>query len=123
MGSSDDRSAISGIGLVLAVLAALAVGGKLFKRQPEIVGHDAPEVALSLVANGADVGGDGTSLSVQQLRGHPVLFDFWATWCRYCRAEAPKVDALSRKWHDRGLVVLGVSTDRADEGDPAAFAR
>ena len=123
MDDSNHRSTLSGLATVVVVLGVLGGAGKFFRGQPAIVGRDAPDFSLSLVANGSDLGGDGKALSVSQLRGHPVLLDFWATWCRYCRAEAPIVDALSKRWHDKGVVFVGVSTDRPEEGDPGQFAR
>ena len=59
---------------------------------------------------------------LSELRGHAVLLDFWATWCEPCRLEAPIVEQLSRRWRDRGVVVVGVDTDTPDQGDPARFA-
>ena len=66
--------------------------------------------------------GDGQALTMGQLRGHAVLLDFWATWCPPCRVEAPIVDQVAKRWHDRGVVVVGVDTDTPDQGDPREFA-
>ena len=47
------------------------------------------------------------------LRGHPVILDFWATWCGPCQAEAPIVNGIAQRFKDKGLVVVGVNTSEA----------
>jgi thiol-disulfide isomerase/thioredoxin len=47
--------------------------------------------------------------SLNDLRGRVVLIDFWATWCVPCRITIPKLNALHRKYKDRGLVILGLT--------------
>jgi peroxiredoxin len=41
-----------------------------------------------------------------------VLVNFWATWCQPCTLEMPTLEALWKQYRGRGLIVLGVSTDR-----------
>jgi len=38
---------------------------------------------------------DGQTISLSELRGRPVLINFWATWCGPCRMEMPFLQALS----------------------------
>lgn len=45
-------------------------------------------------------------------RGHPVLVDFWASWCGPCRAQIPALVNLHRRFGPRGLVVVGVNVDQ-----------
>jgi thiol-disulfide isomerase/thioredoxin len=52
-------------------------------------------------------------------KGKVILFDFWATWCEPCRAELPQLLKLERKWHGRGLVLVTVSADSADQQQAA----
>jgi cytochrome c biogenesis protein CcmG/thiol:disulfide interchange protein DsbE len=110
--------------LLVAALAAvlIAIPWLLRLRGSPLVGHEAPDLHLIVLANGSALSDDG-SLSIRALRGRPLLLDFWATWCAPCRREAPVLDAVARKWHDRGLLVLGISTDVANEADPGEFAR
>jgi cytochrome c biogenesis protein CcmG/thiol:disulfide interchange protein DsbE len=106
-----------------ALLVGLASVPRLFpRRDAPIVGREAPDFRLEVVANGGDVAREGTVLDVRDLRGSAVVLDFWATWCGPCRAEAPIMDEVSRRWRDRGVVVVGVNTDGSDQGDPRRFA-
>jgi thiol-disulfide isomerase/thioredoxin len=48
-------------------------------------------------------------VSLASLKGKVVLLDFWATWCTPCRHTIPKINALHRRYKERGLVVLGLT--------------
>lgn len=54
---------------------------------------------------------DGKAISLKDLRGKYVLVDFWASWCRPCRAENPNVLKAYAKYHSKGFDILGVSLD------------
>ncbi len=51
---------------------------------------------------------DGRSIALSDLRGRPVIVNFWASWCEPCRDEFPLLrDAYQRHAGD-GLEILGV---------------
>ena len=61
---------------------------------------------------------DGKSWTLQSLHGKVVLVNFWATWCPPCRKEMPDLDALYRKFKDKGLVVLAISDEEMAKVKP-----
>ena len=51
-----------------------------------------------------------------------TVVNFWATWCPPCLREFPDIIAVYGDYHDRGLEVVAVSMNEADEAeDIAAF--
>lgn len=59
---------------------------------------------------------DGSSLSLDDLKGKVVLVNAWATWCPPCVLEMPGFQKVYEDYKDQGFMVLGVSRD---QGDPA----
>ena len=57
----------------------------------------------------------GERIALEQFRGKITIIDFWAAWCRPCRVENPNLVRLYRRFHDKGLEIIGVSLDKDRE--------
>ncbi len=95
--------------LALTVLFFLPLGGDDANRDTVTVGghplygQPAPEIDLETF--------DGERMTLSSLRGHPVLINFWATWCGPCRDEFPLMVETYEAHADDGLEILGVLHD------------
>lgn len=85
----------------MAVIALLAFG--LMKSAPTEVtpGSAAPNFTLQSL--------NGEDFSSARLRGHPIVLNFWASWCVPCREEVPALESVWREFRDEGLIVVGVN--------------
>lgn len=67
-------------------------------------GYLAPDFTLETL--------DGDTFTLSELRGQPVVVNFWATWCPPCRAEIPHFQQASRMYNGQ-VAIIGV-----DDGEP-----
>lgn len=72
---------------------------------PIIARADAPKPSVSATLL------DGKSFTLDDVRGKPLLINFWATWCGPCRAEMPEIEAYYRARQSQGLEVIALSVD------------
>ena len=91
--------------LLLAVPALSAASDSA--AAPPTVGQPAPQLIVPQL--------DGHEFDLAKLRGKVVLVNVWATWCSPCRVEMPTLNALYRRYHSRGLDLLGLSIDEAPD--------
>src|SRR5690348_13729863 len=54
----------------------------------------------------------GERVRLPDLKGHPLLINFWATWCGPCVSEMPALEALAAERAGTPLMIMAVSEDR-----------
>jgi len=111
------------LGLVLAVAATAVMVAKHTSVAPipptpppngtggaPPVGRPAPDFSLPAFTGGA--------LALHNLRGRPVVLNFWASWCAPCREEMPMLVRVHKVYAPRGVEFVGINAE-----DEAADAR
>jgi peroxiredoxin len=60
----------------------------------------------------------GNPIKLGDYSGKVLLVNLWATWCGPCRMETPELVKLNKEFRDRGVQMIGLSTE-----DPQASAQ
>lgn len=53
-------------------------------------------------------------ISSKNFRGQLLLIDFWASWCKPCRAQFPELAKINNDFREKGVSILGVSIDEKE---------
>jgi thiol-disulfide isomerase/thioredoxin len=71
--------------------------------------------AQPLAFNGKDLNGIVVASTDPQFKGKVVILSIGGSWCPNCHDEAPFLEELYRKYHDRGLDVVELSFEEEDQ--------
>jgi cytochrome c biogenesis protein CcmG/thiol:disulfide interchange protein DsbE len=107
------RRAAWALVVAVPVIALLAYG---FGRNPDTIASPLigkPATAFKL----RSLDGRGT-VSLTKLRGHPVIVNFWASWCADCKVEHGNLVAAWQRYRRDGVAFVGI-----DYQDSALDAR
>lgn len=73
------------------------------KFQLPLIGGKAPGFKLINI--------NSDTVLLKTFTGHPVIINFWATWCNPCIKEFPFENNLYKKYKDEGLIVINICVD------------
>lgn len=103
---------------LLAVVTALTAGGLGFwlaTREEPALPPAAPTAAQPTMRPDFTLAAvDGTTRSSNEFAGKAVVFNFWATWCAPCRREIPLLNRLQAENAAKGLLIVGIAVDTAE---------
>ena len=104
-----------GMQAALLLLAAILLAGMI---ACESGANAAPDIAIELYQGQGELGGD--SINFSDLRGRPVVLNFWAGLCPPCRAEIPHFQEFAEEFEGRALVLgldVGQFTQLGNQDD------
>lgn len=102
------RTSLILVAAALFLFVACSVGGQATAGE----GVAAPEFKIALFDNANHARGETISLS--DLKGHPVVLNFWYPSCPPCRLELPDFEAAWRRYQDDGVQFVGVQVPGFD---------
>ncbi|QDT70804.1 Thiol-disulfide oxidoreductase ResA [Planctomycetes bacterium MalM25] len=96
-----------------AIVLAIVVGAVLLERftRPTDLGGSTPPMPLPELRAEGWLNTGGAGLVRADLSGQWVVVDSWATFCRPCLMSMPKLADLYGRWKDRGVEIVGVTSE------------
>ena len=106
------KAALALLVFVVSALASDIANGRTVAATAEEhatanVGDAAPEFQLQQL--------NGQTISLADLRGHPVVLIFWTSWCSICKGEAPEFNRLARRHRASGINLLGINIQESEK--------
>ena len=112
---------IAGICLLLVIIVAAAVvlygklskdygGDNLVQTEPDTAEQASEYAAPDFTV----IDAEGNEVRLSDYRGKPVVLNFWATWCYYCKAEMPDFDKACEMYPEVQFLMVN-ATDGVKE--------
>ncbi|MBX2822580.1 MAG: TlpA family protein disulfide reductase [Rhodothermaceae bacterium] len=89
------------------LLVTIWLSGCGSEESPSLAHFKAPPIELASLNN--------ETISLDQFSGQAVVIHFGTSWCPFCRAEDPHLEALYQEYKDQGVQVLVVNVEETDE--------
>ena len=94
------------VGLIVVMFSIVAGATSCTSTGPE-VGKQAPDFTLVTMA--------GTEITLSELRGTPVVLNFWAIYCPYCQRELPYFEQLAEQSAGEVAIIMVNTQDTSSQ--------
>ena len=108
--------------LALIIIAAYFGYRELSGDGPEV---DAPDTGSSNAIAAPDFtvyDMNGNAVKLSDMKGTPVVLNFWASWCPPCKAEMPEFDEIAKEYEGKVAFMMVNLTDGQSETQSSAQA-
>ena len=95
------------VAFVLIGVLGLVLAGRQGSATKALDLEPAPDFTTTLYSGGT------SQFTLSAQRGHPVVLNFWGSWCPPCRAEFPALQRAADRYKDQGVVFFGVDVQDA----------
>lgn len=126
--SRRKRHIIISVSLVVFVILFMALLIKGLTLNPQnvastLIDKPATEFSAEILQGGSFINqSDSKLIQLGDLKGKPVVLNFWASWCVSCREEAQFFEAFWQRYREAGVLVVGVAIQDSPEA-ALAFAK
>ena len=97
-------------GGVAVAAAAAGAGMAWWRTQPKAMGPEAESQLWSQILETPD----SKPFAMADLKGKPLLVNFWATWCPPCVKELPMLSEFAARQGAKGIQVVGLAVDKTE---------
>ena len=86
-----------------------------YKINDDVIQSETPKIESNIIGKNATPftykSFSNETISLTNYRGKLVLLDFWETWCGHCIVALPKINELHKKYAEKNLKIIGVTTE------------
>lgn len=105
--------------LALLLVAVIVAAVLLYNKYSEEYSAEIPEENTIPAPDFTVFDNEGNAVKLSDFKGKPVVLNFWATWCHYCKEGLPGFENLYKK-HPEVQFLMVNATDGVQETETAA---